>query len=61
MNRVPSIVLLTLLAAAPLRAQVRVVTLPDAIRCERNTLGCDDGAAPIKTVEQLANLEVRLA
>jgi outer membrane protein len=32
MNRVPSIVLLTMLAAAPLRAQVRVVTLPDAIR-----------------------------
>ena len=37
MNRVPSIVLLTLLAAAPLRAQVRVVTLPDAIRLAERT------------------------
>jgi outer membrane protein len=37
MNRVPSIVLLTLLAAAPLRAQDRVVTLPDAIRLAERT------------------------
>ena len=37
MNRVPSIVLLTVLAAAPLRAQVRVVTLPDAIRLAERT------------------------
>ena len=37
MNRVPSIVLLTALAAAPLRAQVRVVTLPDAIRLAERT------------------------
>jgi outer membrane protein len=37
MNRVPSIVLLTILAAAPLRAQVRVVTLPDAIRLAERT------------------------
>jgi outer membrane protein len=37
MNRVPSIVLLTMLAAAPLRAQVRVVTLPDAIRLAERT------------------------
>jgi len=37
MNRVPSIVLLTLLAAAPLRGQDRVVTLPDAIRLAERT------------------------
>jgi outer membrane protein TolC len=37
MNRVPPIVLLTMLAAAPLRAQVRVVTLPDAIRLAERT------------------------
>jgi outer membrane protein len=37
MNRVPSIVLLTMLAAAPLRAQVRVVTLSDAIRLAERT------------------------
>jgi outer membrane protein len=37
MNRVPSIVLLTLLAAAPLRAQDRVVTLPEAIRLAERT------------------------
>jgi outer membrane protein len=37
MNCVPSIVLLTVLAAAPLRAQVRVVTLPDAIRLAERT------------------------
>ncbi len=37
MNRVPSIVLVPLLAAAPLRAQVRVVTLPDAIRLAERT------------------------
>ncbi len=37
MNRVPSIVLLTLLAAGPLRAQDRVVTLPDAIRLAERT------------------------
>jgi outer membrane protein TolC len=37
MNRVPSIVLLTVLAAPPLRAQVRVVTLPDAIRLAERT------------------------
>ena len=37
MNRVPPIVLLTLLAAAPLRAQDRVVTLPDAIRLAERT------------------------
>jgi outer membrane protein len=37
MNRVPSIVLLTLLAAAPLRAQDRVVTLPEAIRRAERT------------------------
>jgi outer membrane protein len=37
MNRVPSIMLLTMLAAAPLRAQVRVVTLPDAIRLAERT------------------------
>ena len=37
MNRVPSIVLLTVFAAAPLRAQVRVVTLPDAIRLAERT------------------------
>jgi outer membrane protein len=37
MNRVPSIVLLTMLAAAPLRAQVRVVTLLDAIRLAERT------------------------
>ncbi len=38
MNRAPPIVLLTLLAAAPLRAQDRVVTLPDAIRLAERTL-----------------------
>ena len=37
MNCVPSIVLLTVLAAAPLRAQIRVVTLPDAIRLAERT------------------------
>ena len=37
MNCVPSIVLLTVLAGAPLRAQVRVVTLPDAIRLAERT------------------------
>jgi outer membrane protein len=37
MNRVPPIVLLTVLAAAQLRAQVRVVTLPDAIRLAERT------------------------
>jgi len=37
MNRVSPIVLLTLLAAAPLRAQDRVVTLPDAIRLAERT------------------------
>jgi outer membrane protein len=37
MNCVPSIVLLTVLAAAPLWAQVRVVTLPDAIRLAERT------------------------
>jgi outer membrane protein TolC len=37
MNCVPSIALLTVLAAAPLRAQVRVVTLPDAIRLAERT------------------------
>ena len=37
MNCVPSIVLLTMLAVAPLRAQVRVVTLPDAIRLAERT------------------------
>jgi outer membrane protein len=37
MNRVPSIVLLTLLTGAPLRAQVRVVTLPDAIQLAERT------------------------
>ena len=37
MNRVPSIVLLTVLAAAPLGAQVRVVTLLDAIRLAERT------------------------
>lgn len=37
MNRVPPIVLLTVLAAAPLRAQVQVVTLPDAIRLAERT------------------------
>jgi outer membrane protein len=34
---VPSIVLLTLLTGAPLRAQVRVVTLPDAIQLAERT------------------------
>ena len=37
MNCVTSIVLLTVLAAAPLWAQVRVVTLPDAIRLAERT------------------------
>src|SRR5258705_3341216 len=37
MTRVPPIVLLTCLAAAPLLAQVRVVTLPDAIRLAERT------------------------
>ena len=37
MNCVPSIVLLSVLAAAPLRAQVRVVTLADAIRLAERT------------------------
>jgi outer membrane protein len=37
MNCVPSIVLLSLLATAPLRAQDRVVTLPEAIRLAERT------------------------
>jgi outer membrane protein len=37
MNRVLSIVLLTMLAVTPLRAQVRVVTLPDAIQLAERT------------------------
>ena len=37
MNRVPPIVLLTLLAALPLRAQDRVVTLADAIKLAERT------------------------
>ena len=50
MNRVPSIVLLTMLAAAPLRAQVRVVTLPDAIRlAERTQPGMVQAQAEVRT------------
>ena len=50
MNRVPSIVLLTVLAAAPLRAQVRVVTLPDAIRlAERTQPGMVQAQAGVRT------------
>ena len=50
MNRVPSIVLLTILAAAPLRAQVRVVTLPDAIRlAERSQPSMVQAQAGVRT------------
>ena len=50
MNRAPSIVLLTMLAAGPLRAQVRVVTLPDAIRlAERTQPGMVQAQAGVRT------------